>query len=206
MSKALIEKISKVQSKLKAPKSQYNKFGNYFHRNQEDILEAVKPLLAENGLVQTITDNIISVGGRVYVQSTVTVTDGENFLSNSAFAREPLEQKGMSEPQITGTASSYARKYALGGMYAIDDTKDADATNDHGKAYNLAQTVQQANVNVKSGKITSPDQYLAALEIKEPTKEAPKSGGRFAPKNKPAEVERQQFSPADVEQADDGWD
>lgn len=133
MSKQLIEKLSKIQSRLKAPKSQFNKFGNYAYRNQEDILEAVKPLLSEMGLIQTISDEIIAVGDRIYVKATVTVTDGESSLSNTAFAREPEEQKGMNDAQITGSASSYARKYALNGMYAIDDTKDADATNTHGK-------------------------------------------------------------------------
>ena len=95
MSKQLIEKLSKIQSKLKAPKSQYNKFGNYAYRNQEDILEAVKPLLAEAGLVQTISDDIVAFGERVYVRATVKVTDGEFTVENTAFAREPQEQKCM---------------------------------------------------------------------------------------------------------------
>lgn len=133
MSNQLIEKLSRIQAKLKAPKGQYNSFGKYAYRNQEDILEAVKPLLFAEGLVQTISDEIIEVGGRIYVKAVVTITDGVTIISNSAFAREPLEQKGMNEAQITGSVSSYARKYALNGMYAIDDTKDADATNTHGK-------------------------------------------------------------------------
>jgi hypothetical protein len=127
------EKLSDIQKRLKAPKSQFNKFGNYAYRNQEDILEAVKPLLAEHKLSMTVSDEIVEVGGRVYVRATVTVSDGMHTVSNSAFAREPLEQKGMNEAQITGSASSYARKYALNGMFLIDDTKDADATNTHGK-------------------------------------------------------------------------
>lgn len=131
--KSLVEKLSDIQKRLKAPKSQYNSFGKYAYRNQEDILEAVKPLLNEHKLIQTISDELVQVGDRIYVKATVKVTDGENTVENSAFAREPLEQKGMNDAQITGSVSSYARKYALNGMYAIDDTKDADATNTHGK-------------------------------------------------------------------------
>lgn len=134
MSKSLIEKLSKVQKNLKAPKGQFNKFGNYAYRSCEDIMEAVKPLLAAEGLAQIVSDDVIEVGGRVYVKATIKVTDGESTVENSALAREPQDQKGMNEAQITGSASSYARKYALNGMYAIDDTKDADATNDHGKS------------------------------------------------------------------------
>lgn len=126
-----IKKVAEIQLKLKAPKSQFNKFGNYAYRNQEDILEALKPLLGD--LVLSISDDIIEVGGRVYVKSTAIITDGENTLSNSALAREAEEQKGMAEPMLTGSASSYARKYALNGLFLIDDTKDADATTTFGK-------------------------------------------------------------------------
>jgi hypothetical protein len=131
--KDIVKKLINIQSKLKAPKSQFNKFGNYAYRNAEDILEAVKPLLAENGLYQTISDDVVSIGDRNYVKSTVSVSDGTDTVSATAMAREPQEQKGMNDSQITGSASSYARKYALNGMYAIDDTKDADFTNTHGK-------------------------------------------------------------------------
>lgn len=127
MSKELsfYEKVAKVQKELKAPKSQRNKFGNYNYRNQEDILEAVKPLLGD--LVLTVNDEIVEIAGRVYVKATATITDGEKSLSNTAFAREPQEQKGMSDSQVTGAASSYARKYSLNGLFLIDDTKDADS-------------------------------------------------------------------------------
>lgn len=165
MSKQLIEKLSKIQSKLKAPKSQYNKFGNYAYRNQEDILEAVKPLLAEAGLVQTISDDIVAFGERVYVRATVKVTDGEFTVENTAFAREPQEQKGMNEAQITGSASSYARKYALNGMYAIDDTKDADATNDHGKSA-PTEKVAPAQNNVQNKPATTPEAVQAPVSQK----------------------------------------
>lgn len=126
----LHEKLLAIQTKLKAPKGQYNSFGKYSYRSAEDILEAVKPLNAEQGVLLTITDEIKEIGGRVYVVATATVSDGTGELKVSAFAREPENKKGMDESQITGATSSYARKYALNGLYAIDDNKDAD-TDEH---------------------------------------------------------------------------
>ena len=122
----MIEKLSRIQAELKAPKSQRNNFGNYNYRSCEDILEAVKPLLAREGLVLTITDSIEMVGNRYYVKATATVTDGEKNFATTAFAREAENKKGQDESQITGSSSSYARKYALNGLFCIDDTKDAD--------------------------------------------------------------------------------
>jgi hypothetical protein len=127
------DKLVKIQKELKAPKNQFNAFGKYKYRSCEDIIEAVKPLLHAEGLVLRISDMVVCVGNKNYVESTVTVSDGHNTVSTSAYAREADVQKGMNEAQITGSASSYARKYALNGLFAIDDTKDADATNDHGK-------------------------------------------------------------------------
>ncbi|QDP49767.1 MAG: putative essential recombination function protein [Prokaryotic dsDNA virus sp.] len=118
-------KLNKVQSELKAPKGQTNKFGGYKYRSCEDILEAVKPLLGDSTL--TITDDIVAVGDRIYVKATATFTDEDKqVISVSAFARESETKKGMDDSQITGSASSYARKYALNGLFLIDDTKDAD--------------------------------------------------------------------------------
>src|SRR5699024_3141159 len=131
----LQEKIIWVQKELKAPKGQYNNFGKFNYRSCEDILEAVKPLLADEGLQQTISDKIVHVGDRYYIEATVTVTDGENDLSVTALAREAKSKKKMDSSQITGTASSYARKYALNGLWLIDDTKDADTD-----AYNKKKT------------------------------------------------------------------
>ena len=122
----LHEKLLAIQTKLKAPKGQYNSFGKYSYRSAEDILEAVKPLNTEQGVLLTITDEIKEVGGRIYVVATATVSDGTDELKVSAFAREPENKKGMDDSQITGATSSYARKYALNGLYAIDDNKDAD--------------------------------------------------------------------------------
>ena len=127
------ERLIHIQGELKAPKSQENKFGGYKYRSCEDILEAVKPLLKKEKVTLTISDDIIEVGGRVYVKATATLSDGEDTISTSAFAREAETKKGMDDSQITGSASSYARKYALNGLFAIDDTKDADTTNTHGK-------------------------------------------------------------------------
>lgn len=127
------ERLIHIQGELKAPKSQENKFGGYKYRSCEDILEAVKPLLKKEKVTLTISDDIVEVGGRVYVKATATLSDGEDTISTTAFAREAETKKGMDDSQITGSASSYARKYALNGLFAIDDTKDADATNTHGK-------------------------------------------------------------------------
>lgn len=120
--KALIE----IQKELKAPKSHRNNFGNYNYRSCEDILEAVKPLCMAHSAMLTITDEIVQVGDRYYVKATATITDDKSSISVSAYAREADTKKGMDESQITGTASSYARKYALNGLFLIDDTKDAD--------------------------------------------------------------------------------
>ena len=126
---SFIIKLAKVQNELKAPKNQRNNFGNYNYRSCEDIVESVKPLLAKQGLALFITDDIVLVGERYYVKATATITDGEHETTTTAFAREPLDKKGMDESQITGASSSYARKYALNGLLAIDDTKDADSLN-----------------------------------------------------------------------------
>lgn len=121
-----------IQQKLKAPKNQTNKFGGYNYRNCEDILEAVKPLLAETKSTLTLDDDISVHGPMVFVMATATLTDSEGKVigTASAFARHAEEQKGMMDSQLTGATSSYARKYALNGLFLIDDTKDADATND----------------------------------------------------------------------------
>lgn len=123
--------LAAVQTALKAPKSQFNKFGNYNYRNCEDIIEAVKPLLKANNLMLMLTDDIELIGDRFYVKATATVvdtTDGSS-LYVTAYAREEENKKGMDGSQVTGASSSYARKYALNGLFAIDDTKDSDTTN-----------------------------------------------------------------------------
>lgn len=128
-------KLANVQSALKAPKGQYNSFGKYKYRSCEDIVESVKPLLKANGLLLTLTDEIVNIADRFYVKATATIidTDKGESVSVSAFAREEETKKGMDGSQVTGASSSYARKYALNGIFAIDDTKDSDSTNTHGQ-------------------------------------------------------------------------
>lgn len=123
---SLHQKLVAIQKELKAPKGQYNSFGKYKYRSAEDILEAVKPLNTEQGLLLTITDEPVLVGDWHYIKATATITDGDNSHFVTAYARESEDKKGMDHSQVTGTASSYARKYALNGLYLIDDTKDAD--------------------------------------------------------------------------------
>lgn len=129
-----MKELAIIQSKLKAPKGQFNQFGKYKYRSCEDILEAVKPLLSETECTLTIADSIVPVGNRIYVQATATLKNaaGETEVT-TAFAREEDMKKGMDGSQVTGAASSYARKYALNGLFAIDDNKDSDSTNTHGK-------------------------------------------------------------------------
>ena len=125
---SVFEKLLKIQGSLKAPKGQYNGFGKYKYRSCEDILEALKPLLVENEAVVTIKDSLVQIGDRYYVQATATLIDveAEEKVSATAYAREALSKKGMDESQVTGATSSYARKYALNGLFAIDDNKDMD--------------------------------------------------------------------------------
>lgn len=119
-----MEKLAKIQKELKAPKDLRNNFGGYNYRSAESILEAVKPLL--DGAILTLEDDIMLVGDRFYIKATATFQDGDYVKTTTAFAREPEAKKGMDDSQITGTASSYARKYALNGLFCIDDNKDAD--------------------------------------------------------------------------------
>ena len=157
-----IKKIVAIQSSLNAPKNQYNSFGKYKYRSCEDILEALKPLLSQHGLVQTITDSVEFLGDRYYIKASVVVTDGVNRIENAAMAREEESKKGMDASQLTGATSSYARKYALNGMWCIDDSKDAD-TNEHtAQTNNQPASHKQAQPNQSSGKIDR--SQLSALE------------------------------------------
>lgn len=155
------EKLIAVQKALKAPKNQKNTFGGYNYRSCEDILEAVKPLLVKEALLLTLSDTMVEVGGRVYVKATATVETGEEEITVTAFAREEEEKKGMDASQITGAASSYARKYALNGLFCIDDTKDSDFTNTHGKG------TEEGAVPKKE---TTEKKYTCSICFKEITK------------------------------------
>ena len=122
-----MKELIMIQQWLKAPKGQYNSFGKYHYRSCEDILEAVKKLLGDQSCILDISDELVLIGDRYYVKATATITNSEGkSVSTTAFAREPIDKKGVDESQITGMASSYARKYALNGLFCIDDTKDAD--------------------------------------------------------------------------------
>lgn len=159
-----IQRVAAVQGALRAPKGQWNGFGKYAYRSCEDILEAVKPLLTRHGLVLTVGDEVEQTGDRIYIRATATLTDGERSLSNSALAREPLDKKGMDASQVTGMASSYARKYALNGLLCIDDAKDADAMdNRRGEAQAAAPAaVERALAEVAAA--SSPQELTACWE------------------------------------------
>lgn len=139
------QKMVAVQSKLKAPKGQYNSFGKYNYRSCEDILEGVKPLLNKYDLYLTIDDDVKLIGDRYYIKATATLSDGTESISVSAYARESLDKKGMDASQVTGATSSYARKYALNGLLAIDDTKDVDTMDNNSKK--PAQQTQETVYN-----------------------------------------------------------
>jgi hypothetical protein len=128
--------LSKIQNTLKAPKGQRNEFGKYNYRSMSDINEAAKPILAELGIALLVSDDLVMIGERYYIKATASLVapDGSILASSVGYAREEETKKGMDASQITGSCSSYARKYAANGLFAIDDTKDADATNQHDKA------------------------------------------------------------------------
>lgn len=148
MANTIFQKLQNIQSKLKVEKKNYNSFGGYNYRSCEDILEAVKPLLVENNLALVMTDEVEAVGERYYIKATATLYDTENGtnISATAYAREALEKKKMDDAQVTGSSSSYARKYALNGLFAIDDAKDSDFLN---QGENTAK--QQGRQNSQQG-------------------------------------------------------
>ena len=179
----LTQRLLNAQSELKAPKGQYNNFGKYKYRSAEDILEAVKPINAKHGVLLTITDEPVLVGDWHYIKATATISDGTDSIVVTAYARESLTKKGMDDSQITGTASSYARKYALNGLYLIDDTKDADTDEYKQQGSQPAPAATQAEIgNLKKeiiafsklmneqGKDVKPEQVEQTLNITDYTK------------------------------------
>ena len=164
----LNQKIGDIQHKLKAPKGQYNSFGKYAYRSCEDILEGVKPLLAEHNLALYINDEIVQIGERYYVKATASITDGREFVSTTAYAREPDNKKGMDESQITGATSSYARKYALNALLCIDDTKDADTMDNSKKP---AQQTQETVYNWQTLKARATQGGISEDDLKHYLKE-----------------------------------
>lgn len=149
-SKTIYQKLTAIQNELKVSKGQYNSFGKYKYRSCEDILEALKPLLKKHDLSLVITDTVQEVGGRIYVTAQTRLTDGKEFITNTGFAREAMDKKGMDDSQITGTASSYARKYALNGLFLIDDTKDADTDEYRNQNAQVTKSVQPTKITKES--------------------------------------------------------
>ncbi len=147
----IYEKLSKIQTKFKSKKSRFNSFGKYYFRSAEDILEATKPFLLELGVTVTVNEELIATEPMPVIQSTATVTDGEGTITATSVVGVDLNQKGMQAPQQFGSASSYAKKYALGNLFLIDDTKDSDATNTHDKTTITGRQLAQAKDYVKSG-------------------------------------------------------
>ena len=161
--KELNQKLAVIQTKLKAKKSSYNSFGKYHFRKAEDILEAIKPFLIEHGVTVTINEEIIATDPVPTMQSTATISDGENAIHATALVGVDLNQKGMQTAQQFGAASSYGKKYALGNLFLIDDTEDADATNDHGKKSNVVNKIKQAaKPAITSEQLKKAKEYIAA--------------------------------------------
>ena len=146
----IYEKLSQIQTKFKSKKSRFNSFGKYYFRSAEDILEATKPFLLELGVTVTISEELVVDGPMPIIKSTASITDGDNAIHATSIVGVDVNQKGMQAPQQFGSASSYAKKYALGNLFLIDDTQDSDATNTHGKTMSPVE-VQKAKAYVKSG-------------------------------------------------------
>ena len=170
--------LVKIQSELRVPKNQTNAFGKYKYRSAEDIIEAVKPILNRHNTALVVSDEVVQVGERIYIKATATLLDdSDDHISVNGWAREEEVKKGMDAAQITGSASSYARKYALNGLFAIDDTKDSDATNEHkdevGEQKRMELILMLENtswdeamkqkVAIKISAITTSEQYEKAL-------------------------------------------
>lgn len=152
--------LAKIQGQIKAPKGQFNAFGKYKYRSCEDIVEAIKPVLAEHGFYLILTDDVVMIGTRFYFKAVATISDGTTTFSATGWAREEETKKGMDGSQVSGASSSYARKYALNGLFAIDDTKDSDATNTGDKT----EQKQEVKVNVKPVFDESHKHWQAAID------------------------------------------
>ena len=161
--KELNQKLAIVQTKLKTKKTSYNAFGKYYFRKAEDILEAVKPFLLEQGVSVTISESIIATDPVPTLQSTATISDGENAIHATAIVGVDLNQKGMQTAQQFGAASSYGKKYALGNLFLIDDTQDADGSNDHGKKSNIVSKIKEAaKTSITAEQMKKAKEYVTA--------------------------------------------
>jgi hypothetical protein len=175
--KTFYEKFITLQHQTKVTKDQYNQFGKYSYRKTEDILAEIKPICAELGLFVTLHDSVELVGDRYYLVAVATISDGEKAVSSKAYAREDDKQAGMAAPQVTGSSSSYARKYALSGLLGLDDEKDSDDTNTHGKQPPKEKSAEAPQKEKVSGgeEFTTKKEWaeLAALAERKGLKKAP---------------------------------
>jgi len=161
--KELNQKLAIVQTKLKTKKTSYNAFGKYYFRKAEDILEAIKPFLLEQGVSVTIKEQIIATDPVPTLQTTATISDGVNAINATAVVGVDLNQKGMQTAQQFGAASSYGKKYALGNLFLIDDTQDSDATNDHGKKSNVVSKIKEAaKPSITADQMKKAKEYIGA--------------------------------------------
>ena len=161
--KELNQKLAIVQTRLKTKKTSYNAFGKYYFRKAEDILEAIKPFLLEQGVTVTINEEIILIDPVPTIQTTATISDGENAISATAVVGVDLNQKGMQTAQQFGAASSYGKKYALGNLFLIDDTQDSDATNDHGNKSNVVSKIKAAaKANITTAQMVKAIEFCKA--------------------------------------------
>tara|TARA_R100001591_G_scaffold44455_2_gene55726 strand:- start:116 stop:679 length:564 start_codon:yes stop_codon:yes gene_type:complete len=162
--KELNQKLATIQTELKAKKSSYNSFGKYYFRKAEDILEAIKPFLLKHNVTVTINEELVIIESinAPMLKSTATISDGENAIHATSMVGVDLNQKGMQTAQQFGAASSYGKKYALGNLFLIDDTQDADANNDHGKSKAVSKIKQAAKPAITKEQLTKAKEYIAA--------------------------------------------
>jgi hypothetical protein len=158
----LTKKLADVQTKLKAKKSSYNSFGKYYFRKAEDILEGVKPFLLQHNIYVTVSEELIATDPVPMIKSTATISDGKDHINATAVVGVDMQQKGMQTAQQFGAASTYAKKYALGNLFLIDDTEDADATNQHGKSKAVAKIKQAAKPVITKDQLAKAKDYMAA--------------------------------------------
>lgn len=159
-------KLAEIQQEIKAPKGQFNSFGKYKYRSCEDLVEAIKPVINPKGYSLILTDEVLEVGGRVYFKATATITNGTEAYSANGWAREDDNKKGMDASQLSGATSSYARKYALNGLFAIDDTKDSDTTNDGKEEKKVTVTVEKKEPQKLINKVAFNPENKRWLEAK----------------------------------------
>ena len=161
-SASIYEALTSLQKRLKAPKGNFNKFGGYYHRSAEDILESIKPLIPDDHSIY-LTEDLLHIGDRYYIKASAIFTNGSDTIQVNSFAREEEIKKGMDSSQITGSATSYARKYALGALLLIDDTKDSDATNSHERTQATSQPAKPITAPPAKPQTSQPEPVLLAL-------------------------------------------